>query len=66
MSNNYNRSKIVATMGPATMDPKVLEKMILAGVDVCRINGSHGDYEAMGQIIKMVREINVRINENII
>jgi len=65
MSNNYNRSKIVATMGPATMDPKVLEKMILAGVDVCRINGSHGDYEAMGQIIKMVREINVRINENI-
>ncbi|MEW6353139.1 MAG: pyruvate kinase [Pseudomonadota bacterium] len=36
------RTKIVATLGPATDDPKVLDKMIEAGVDVVRVNFSHG------------------------
>ena len=36
------RTKIVATLGPATSDQKVLEKMILAGVDLVRMNFSHG------------------------
>ncbi len=36
------RTKIVATLGPATDDPKALDKLIQAGVDVCRINFSHG------------------------
>ncbi|MEO8766775.1 MAG: pyruvate kinase, partial [Nitrosospira sp.] len=36
------RTKIVATLGPASCDPKVLERMINAGVDVVRINFSHG------------------------
>ncbi|MDH5435729.1 MAG: pyruvate kinase [Gammaproteobacteria bacterium] len=37
------RTKIVATMGPATDDPKMLDKIIEAGVDVVRLNFSHGD-----------------------
>lgn len=37
------RTKIVATMGPATDDPKMLDKVIEAGVDVVRLNFSHGD-----------------------
>jgi pyruvate kinase len=37
------RTKIVATLGPATDDPKVLDRTIQAGVDVVRINFSHGD-----------------------
>jgi len=37
------RTKIVATTGPATDDPKVLEELIRAGVDVVRINFSHAD-----------------------
>ena len=36
------RTKIVATLGPATDDPKVLKEMIDAGLDVARINFSHG------------------------
>ncbi len=38
------RTKIVATLGPATDDPKVLDELISAGVDVVRINLSHGDH----------------------
>ena len=39
------RTKIVATLGPSTDDPKVLDKIIEAGVDVVRVNFSHGSPE---------------------
>ena len=39
------RTKIVATLGPATDDLKVLESLVVAGVDVVRLNFSHGTYE---------------------
>lgn len=39
------RTKIVATLGPATDDPQMLDAIIQAGVDVVRINFSHGDHE---------------------
>ena len=39
------RTKIVATLGPSTDDPKVLDDMIQAGVDVVRVNFSHGNHE---------------------
>jgi pyruvate kinase len=39
------RTKIVATLGPATDDPKVLDAMLQAGVDVVRLNFSHGSHE---------------------
>ena len=41
----FNKTKIVATIGPATSSVDMLEKIILAGVDVCRLNFSHGTYE---------------------
>lgn len=41
----FRRTKILATLGPATDDPKVLDKIIEAGVDVVRINFSHGAAE---------------------
>ncbi len=41
----FRRTKILATLGPATDDPKVLDKIIEAGVDVVRINFSHGTPE---------------------
>ncbi|CAN5427153.1 pyruvate kinase [soil metagenome] len=63
--SQYNRTKIVATLGPATMDPEVIEKMILAGVDVCRINGSHGEYEMMSHLINTVRAINEKLQTHI-
>jgi pyruvate kinase len=49
------RTKIVATLGPATDDPDALERLIRAGCDVVRINFSHGDPETHGRRIRMVR-----------
>lgn len=49
------RTKIVATLGPATDDPDTLERLIRAGCDVVRINFSHGDPETHARRIKMVR-----------
>ena len=49
------RTKIVATLGPATDEPDVLERLISAGCDVVRINFSHGDHETHARRIRMVR-----------
>ncbi len=51
------RTKIVATMGPATDTPETIEAMILAGVNVVRMNFSHGDPESHRHRAKLVREI---------
>lgn len=52
------KTKIVATLGPATSKKEVLRKMIEAGVDVFRINFSHADYEDVAERIKIIRELN--------
>ncbi|OOZ41910.1 pyruvate kinase [Solemya pervernicosa gill symbiont] len=49
------RTKIVATLGPATDDPKVLDDIIAAGVDVVRINFSHGSHEEHTARVETVR-----------
>ncbi|MBH46572.1 MAG: pyruvate kinase [Halobacteriovorax sp.] len=50
------RAKIVATVGPSSSDVLVLEKMIRAGLDVARVNMSHGTYEGHTQMIAKIRE----------
>ncbi|HAU06232.1 MAG TPA: pyruvate kinase, partial [Gammaproteobacteria bacterium] len=48
------RTKIVATLGPASTDPAVLEEMIIAGVDVVRLNFSHGDVRSFIPLAKTI------------
>jgi len=51
----FRSTKIVATLGPASSEPAVLERMIRAGVDVVRLNFSHGtaqDHEARANVVK--------------
>jgi len=50
------RTKILATLGPATDDPKVMDKLIEAGVDVVRINFSHGKVEEHRRRVELVRD----------
>ncbi|MCP5424403.1 MAG: pyruvate kinase [Gammaproteobacteria bacterium] len=50
------RTKILATLGPATDAPKILEAIIRAGVDVVRLNFSHGTEEEHRTRVKLVRE----------
>jgi len=52
------KTKIVATLGPATSTKEILRDMIIAGVDVFRINFSHADYEDVANRIAMIRELN--------
>jgi pyruvate kinase len=52
------KTKIVATLGPATSKKEVIKKMMLAGVDVFRINFSHADYDDVIERVKMIRELN--------
>ncbi len=53
----YRHTKIVFTLGPASADEQMLEKLILAGVDVCRLNMAHADHEWTRTMIHRVREV---------
>lgn len=53
----FRRTKIVTTLGPATDDSAVLEKLILAGADVVRMNFSHGSAEDHKNRAELVREL---------
>src|SRR5690554_5137765 len=52
---SLRRTKIVATIGPASESPTVLEQLILAGMDVARLNFSHGTYEEHAARIENIR-----------
>ena len=62
---NIKKTKIVATLGPATSEREVIIDMIKAGVDVFRINFSHADYEDVTERVKMIREVNDELETNI-
>lgn len=51
------RTKIVATLGPASSSPEVIERMILAGMDVARLNFSHGSPEDHIARARLIREL---------
>jgi pyruvate kinase len=61
MNIPYNRTKIVATMGPACSKKETLLAMIKAGVNVCRLNFSHGKPEDHKKFVDLIREINMSI-----
>ena len=55
------RTKIVATIGPASRDPETLVRMVDAGMDVARLNFSHGDAEQHAETARRVREAAGRV-----
>ena len=56
MSKLFKRTKILATIGPATNSAEKIEEVIMAGVNGCRLNCSHGSNEERDQQIKWIRE----------
>ncbi len=52
------KTKIVATIGPASAKPEVLRAMLAEGVDVCRLNFSHGDHAFYAALIANIRKLN--------
>jgi len=62
---NNKKTKIIATLGPATSSKEVLYQLAKEGVNVFRINFSHADYEDVKTRIKLIREINEENDYNI-
>lgn len=52
-----SRTKIVATIGPASNNPSVIRRMLQGGMNVARINFSHGDHESHTATINMIRQV---------
>ena len=50
-----HKTKIVCTIGPASQSREVMEQMIRAGMDIARLNFSHGDFAAHGRVIENLR-----------
>ncbi len=50
------KTKIVCTIGPSTGDPRMLRELIRAGMDVARLNFSHGELPVFEQWIRAIRE----------
>lgn len=65
MKKVQKRTKIVATLGPASTNKKTLTAMIRGGVDVCRLNFSHGSQKDHLEAIKTIREINKEYGTNV-
>lgn len=61
---NRKKTKIVATLGPATSTKEVIKQMMEAGVNVFRINFSHADYDDVTERIQIIRSLNKEFNYN--
>ena len=58
-------TKIIATLGPSSAAPAVLEVLVARGVDVFRLNFSHGTHESHGQTYRAVREAAARAGRHV-
>ena len=64
-SLKWRRTKIVATLGPATATAQMLEKLIKAGVNVFRLNMSHGSHDQHRSLFKLVRKTAATMNQHV-
>lgn len=61
----FRKTKIVCTIGPASESPEAIEKLILAGMNVARLNFSHGSHEEHEARIKTIREVSKKLNRHV-
>ena len=65
MRHEKSQTKIVATIGPACSSKEVLRKMFIEGIDVCRLNFSHGSHDDHLKVIKIILELNKELKSNV-
>jgi pyruvate kinase len=63
LQHSIRRTKIVATIGPATSSPEVLRELIEAGATTLRLNFSHGTHEDHQRSIRLIRQISFELNQ---
>lgn len=59
------RTKIIATIGPASQTPEIIRKLIETGVNIFRLNMSHGDHSSHSDVYKRIRETSRELNQPI-
>ncbi len=59
------KTKIIATIGPASSSSQILKKLIYAGADVFRLNFSHGNHKDFEKIISTIRDINEKLDTKV-
>ena len=59
------RVKILATLGPASQEEKVIEELARAGADIFRINMSHSSHEMLARLVGYIRAVEVRLGHPI-
>ncbi|ABG52092.1 pyruvate kinase [Trichodesmium erythraeum IMS101] len=65
LQNYLRRTKIVATIGPATIKPDVLRELIKAGATTLRLNFSHGTHEDHQNSIRLIRQTSFELNQTV-
>jgi pyruvate kinase len=65
MNNISSQTKVIATIGPSSSSKQVLGKMFKEGVDVCRLNFSHGTHDQHLQVINNILELNDELKTNV-
>lgn len=59
------RTKIVCTLGPVSSSPEMIERLIRAGMDVARLNFSHGDHGSHGRTIETIRRVSAELGREV-
>ncbi|WP_417772967.1 pyruvate kinase [Stappia sp.] len=59
------RVKILATLGPSSSEPHIIEKLFMAGADVFRINMSHTNHEQLNTLVEMIRGVEAKVGRPI-
>ena len=65
MRHERSHTKVVTTLGPACNSITVLSRMFEEGIDVCRLNFSHGSHEDHLKSIRMINELNTKFNSSV-
>ena len=65
MTRRSRRVKILATLGPASADPEVVEALFHAGADVFRINMSHASHDMMRERVATIRKLEEKVDRPI-
>jgi len=64
-STSIRRTKIIFTLGPATQGEEMLEKLILGGADIARLNMAHGNHEWTRAVIRRIRAVSAKVGREI-
>ncbi len=62
---NEKKTKIVCTIGPASETPEMIRQLISAGMNVARLNFSHGNYAEYSRIIKTIRSVSAKMKQTV-